>query len=130
MAAAGPRGIAFTIGRARDGSIAVAETRRAASTSRIAPGKGPISSMASSPDGKTLYFSASGKIWAVPSAGGEPRLIRSGDGVVADPSGRSLVIGTVEGGRYDCSAPRWNGVRSMRSPPTVPYRSRLSPAVL
>jgi len=96
MAAAGPRGIAFTIGRARYGSIAVAETSTGRITSRIAPGKGRISSIASSPDGKTLYFSVGGKIWSVPSAGGEPSLIRSGDGVAADPSGRSLVIRTVE----------------------------------
>jgi len=96
MAAAGPRGIAFTIGRARQGSIAVAETSTGRITSRIAPGKGRISSITSSPDGKTLYFSAGGKIWSVPSAGGEPSLIRSGDGVAADPSGRSLVISTVE----------------------------------
>jgi hypothetical protein len=99
IAAAGPRGIAFTIGQAREGSIAVAETSTGRITSRIAPGRGPISSIASSPDGKTLYFSAGGKIWSVPAAGGEPRLIRSGDGVVADPGGRSLVISTVEGAK-------------------------------
>jgi WD40 repeat protein len=99
MAAAGPRGIAFMIGRASDGSIAVAETSTGRITSRIAPGKGPVSSIASSPDGKTLYFAAGGKIWSVPSAGGEPRLIRPGDGVAADPNGRSLVITTVESAR-------------------------------
>jgi hypothetical protein len=96
MAAAGPRGIAFTIGPAPHVAIAVAETSTGRITSRIALGKGEISSIASSPDGKTLYFSAGGKIWSVPSAGGEPSLIRSGDGVTADPSGRSLVISTVE----------------------------------
>jgi hypothetical protein len=96
IAAAGPSGIAFMIGPAPRAAIAVAETSTGRITSRIAPGKGEISSIASSPDGKTLYFSAGGKIWSVPSAGGEPGLIRSGDGVIADPSGRSLVISTVE----------------------------------
>ncbi len=96
IAAAGPSGIAFMIGPAPHAAIAVAETSTGRITSRIAPGKGEISSIASSPDGKTLYFSAGGKIWSVPSAGGEPGLIRSGDGVIADPSGGSLVISTVE----------------------------------
>jgi eukaryotic-like serine/threonine-protein kinase len=96
MTAAGPSGIAFMIGPAPHAAIAIAETATGRITSRIAPGKGEISSIASSPDGKTLYFSAGGKIWSAPSAGGEPSLIRSGDGVIADPSGRSLVISTVE----------------------------------
>ncbi len=96
MTAAGPGGIAFLIGPAPHATIAVAETSTGRITSRIAPGKGRISSIASSPDGKTLYFSAGGKIWSVPSAGGEPGSIRSGDGVIADPGGGSLVIGTVE----------------------------------
>jgi len=96
MTAAGPSGIAFTIGPAPHTAIAVAETSTGRITSRIAPGKGRISSIASSPDGKTLYFSAGGKIWSVSSTGGEPSLIRSGDGVTADPSGSSLVISTVD----------------------------------
>jgi eukaryotic-like serine/threonine-protein kinase len=96
IAGAGPSWIAFMIGPAPHASIAVAETSTGRITSRIAPGKGEISSIASSPDGKTLYFSAGGRIWSVPSAGGEPSLIRSGDSVIADPSGGSLVITTVE----------------------------------
>ena len=96
MTAAGPRGIAFLIGPAPHAAIAVAETATGRITSRIAPGKGEISSIASAPDGATLYFSAGGKIWSVPSAGGTPSPIRSGDGVIADPSGKSLVVDTVE----------------------------------
>jgi hypothetical protein len=96
MSAAGPSGIAFMIGPAPHAAIAVAETSTGRITSRIAPGKGEISSIASSPDGKTLYFSAGGNIWSLPSTGGEPAPIRAGDGVTADPSGGSLVISTVE----------------------------------
>jgi DNA-binding beta-propeller fold protein YncE len=96
MTAAGPRQIAFMIG---PDTIAVAETATGRITSRIAPGKGGISSIASSPDGKTLYFSAGGRIWSAPSSGGESGLIRAGDIVRADPSGRSLVIETVEGAK-------------------------------
>ncbi len=96
MTAAGPGGVAFLIGPAPHAVIAVAETSTGRVIHRIDPGKGEISSIASSPDGKTLYFSAGGKIWSVPSASGVPSLIRSGDGVIADPSGGSLVITTVE----------------------------------
>jgi len=96
ITAAGPRDIAFVIGPPPHTTIAVAETATGRVTGRIATGKGEISSITSSPDGKTLYFSAGGNIWSVPSAGGEPSLIRAGDSVMADPSGRSLVISTVE----------------------------------
>ena len=96
MTAAGPRGIAFMIGPPPRTTIGVAETATGRMTSRITPGKGRISAIASSPDGKTLYFSASGKIWSVPSAGGDSRFLRGGDSVTADPGGRGLVISTVE----------------------------------
>jgi len=96
ITAAGPRDIAFMIGPPPHTTIALAETATGRVTGRIATGKGEISSITSSPDGKTLYFFAGGNIWSVPSAGGEPSLIRAGDGVMADPSGRSLVISTVE----------------------------------
>jgi hypothetical protein len=96
MTAAGPRGIAFMIGPPPHTTIALADTASGRVTERIAPGKGEIAAMASSPDGKTLYFSADRKIWSISSAGGEPRLIRTGDSVIADPDGRSLTIGTIE----------------------------------
>jgi Tol biopolymer transport system component len=96
MTAVGQRGIAFTIGPPPHTTIALAETDTGRITSRIDPGKGEIVALASSPDGKTLYFSAGGEIWSVPSAGGEPRPIRAGDSMAADPGGRSLVISTIE----------------------------------
>ncbi len=74
MAAAGPRAIAFVIGPAPHTTIALADTASGRVTNRISPGKGEITAMESSPDGKTIYFSAGGKIWSVPAAGsrGEP----------------------------------------------------------
>jgi len=96
---AGSSHIAFMIGPAPHTSIAVAETGTGRITNRIVPGKGEISSISSSPDGKTLYFSAGGKIWSAPSAGGQAGLVRAGDLVTADPNGRDLVIATVESAR-------------------------------
>jgi hypothetical protein len=96
MTAAGPRALAFMIGPEPHTTIGVAETATGRITGRIVPGKGEISAIASSPNGKILYFSAGGKIWSVSSAGGEPGFIRAGDSVTADPGGRSLVISTIE----------------------------------
>ena len=91
-----PREIAFVIGSEPHATIAVADTTTGRITHRISPGKGEIQSLASSPDGKTLYFAAGGAIWTVPASGGEQRTIRAGDGVAADPSGRYLLVSATE----------------------------------
>jgi hypothetical protein len=96
MAAVGRERIAFTIGRAPHAALAVASTATGRITTRIAPGKGEITSVACSPDEKTLYFAAAGKIWSVPLGGGEARFLRAGEAVSTDPDGRSLVISTSE----------------------------------
>jgi WD40-like Beta Propeller Repeat len=95
VAACGPREIAFMIGPEPHETIAIAEPASGRMVRTIAPGKGPVDSLACSPDGKTLYFAARGVIWNIPSSGpstAEARKIRSGDGVVADPSGSRLII--------------------------------------
>ena len=99
MAATGSRGIAFMIGPPPHTTIAVADTVSGRVATRIAPGKGEIVSIAASPDGKTLYFSADGKIWSVPTAGGAAAFVRTGDSVITDPDGKSLVISTIESSR-------------------------------
>jgi hypothetical protein len=94
VAACGPREIAFMIGPEPHETIAIAEPASGRMVRTIAPGKGPVDSLACSPDGKTLYFAARGVIWNIPSSGpstAEARKIRSGDGVVADPSGAALL---------------------------------------
>jgi Tol biopolymer transport system component len=100
MTAAGPREIAFVIGPAPHQTIAMADTTSGRITRRMALNKGDIVSLAASPDGKTLYAAAGGTIWAVPSSGGEPRMIRGGDSVTADPSGRQLVISVSESSKF------------------------------
>jgi hypothetical protein len=55
-----------------------------------------VDSISCSPDGKTVYFAARGSIWSTPSSGvsfgSRAEKIRAGDAVVADPSGRRLII--------------------------------------
>ena len=96
MTAAGPKEVAFVIGSAPHVAIEMADTSTGRITHRISPGKGEIRSLSASPDGSTLYFAASGAIWSQSIEGGQARMIRSGDSVVADPSGRALVIAQVE----------------------------------
>jgi sugar lactone lactonase YvrE len=49
-------------------------------------------SLAGSPDGRTLYYVDARVVWAMPSDGGQPRKIRDGDAVATDPNGRYLVV--------------------------------------
>jgi eukaryotic-like serine/threonine-protein kinase len=55
-----------------------------------------IWTLASSPDGKDLYYVTSGSVWSVPSQGGSPRKICAGDSVVADPNGHDLIVSLQE----------------------------------
>ena len=100
MTIAGPHEIAFVIGPPPHQTIAVADTATGRIVRRIPLNKGEITSLASSLNGKTLYAAAGGAIWAVSASGGEPRMIRAGDNVTADPSGRQLVISVNESSKF------------------------------
>jgi WD40-like Beta Propeller Repeat len=63
---------------------------------RIPFDKGSISSWAATPDGKTLFIAAGGNVWSIPADGGEPRIIRAGDSVGVDPSGKFLLVQVIE----------------------------------
>lgn len=55
-----------------------------------------VTSLAASPDGRTLYYTSDGNVWAIPAADGTPRKIASGDGVAVDPNGRELIVNLLE----------------------------------
>ena len=89
----GDREVAFLLGTPPDRTIAIASIADGRIVHRLQVGKGVlIQSLAASPDGKTLYYAASGSVWAIPTAGGEPRKIHDGDGVAADPRGQDLIV--------------------------------------
>jgi eukaryotic-like serine/threonine-protein kinase len=96
VAACGPREIAFVIGPEPHETIAFAEPASGRLVRTVASGKGPVESLACSPDGKKVYFASRGVIWGIassgPSAGSEARKVRSGDSVAADPSGSRLIV--------------------------------------
>jgi len=88
----GPGELAFAIGPAPRQTIAIADVSKNRITRRLQPGKGALYSLAASPDGRTVYLAAGGRIWSMPKEGGEIREICQGSEVVAHPDGRSLVV--------------------------------------
>jgi Tol biopolymer transport system component len=96
-AVAGNR-IAFAIGPEPRETIALADTATGRVSGRISPGKGVIQTLAASADGETLYFTAGGAVWAVGTAGGEPRRICPGQWVLVHPSG-GLIVARNDGTR-------------------------------
>jgi hypothetical protein len=89
----GEREIAFEMGVAPNQTLAVASASDGRMLRRLSATQGlTVVSLASSPDGNTLYYVASGTVWSIPATGGEPRKIVAGDEVTADPSGRQLIV--------------------------------------
>ena len=85
--------IAFRLGSPGHAVIAlasIADGRIAQRLSGAAPGN--MVGLSASPDGKTLYYSDSRTVWAVPAAGGQPRRIGPGYSVASDPNGKDLIV--------------------------------------
>ena len=137
VAACGPREVAFMIGPEPHQTIAFADPASGRLIRSIAPGKGPVESVSCSPDGKTVYFAASGFVWAMAvsdsSGAREARKIRAGDSVAADPSGRRLVVQTQESSQIHRFVVPLDGGSEREIPidpsfPTGPFQ--LSPSAL
>jgi len=86
-----------------DGHVAVVTDRRPAEVAIVSIADGRIvrrvpvnadhiASLASSPDGKTFYYSSAGVVWSIAATGGEARRLTAGDAVSADASGRYLIV--------------------------------------
>ncbi|HEV2245213.1 MAG TPA: protein kinase, partial [Terriglobia bacterium] len=74
-------------------ALAIASVKQGRIIQRFTATEGQkIDEVAASPDGKSIYYVSSGSIWSIPSQGGSPRRICAGDGVVADPNGRELIV--------------------------------------
>jgi hypothetical protein len=85
--------VAFQVGPPGNRLIAVASIAEGRIIRRFrGPAGGDITTLAASPDGRVLYCAAAGAIWTLPAGGGEPRKIRDGDAVIADPRGRELIV--------------------------------------
>jgi hypothetical protein len=97
MALVGNAMVAFMIGAGSGRTIAVASLTDRRITRRLEGSKGvDIESMVASPDGKAIYYAASGSIWTIPVNDGQPRRLRKGDSVTIDPYRQDLIIRLTE----------------------------------
>jgi len=88
--------VAFMAGTGSDQTIVIASARDGRITRRLQGVKGEhVTGLAASIDGKTLYYTASGNVWAIPASDGTPCKICAGDGVAVDPNGRDLIVNLI-----------------------------------
>ena len=93
MAEVGREQVAFMIGSGKNRTIGLASLSDRRITRRLDGPRGAlVNSMVSSPDGKTIYYSASDSIWAISASDGQPERLRSGQSVTVDPSGTQLIV--------------------------------------
>jgi len=88
---------AFIAGTGSDQTIVIASAGEGRIIRRLSGSKGAsVSNLAASPDGRTLYYTVDGTLWAIPADDGTPRKISAGDGVAVDPDGKGLIVNLVE----------------------------------
>ena len=89
----GEHEVAFRMGAGPAEIIAVAAVKDGRIVRRLQESAGKrIDSLTASPDGKTLYYVSAGSIWAMPSTGGAPRKMGSGDSISMDAGGQDLIV--------------------------------------
>jgi hypothetical protein len=99
--------VALMAGTGADQTIVIASASDGRIIRRLKGVKGEYAtSLAASVDGKTLYYTTSRNVWAIPAADGTPRKICAGDGVAVDPNGQDLIVNLNEK----------TGVRLVRAP--------------
>jgi eukaryotic-like serine/threonine-protein kinase len=92
-AALGNNEVAFVLGSGSGAMVVIASTTEGRIVRWLQGTKGRhITTLASSPDSKTIYFGADGYIWSIPALDGTPQRIADGENVSVDPNGRELVI--------------------------------------
>ena len=96
ITAVGRDEVAF-LQEAESGPISVASTANGQLRRRVPLSKGPIDTLAASPDGRTLFAVAGGAVWSIPMEGA-PTRICDGDHVAIEPSGRNLIVKRIDAG--------------------------------
>ncbi len=85
--------VAFLIGTAPQQEIAVASIQSGRVVRRLSATRGiAVSSMTCSEDGKTLFYTAGGSVWAVAIDGGQPKQLGAGDAVTLDRWRQELIV--------------------------------------
>jgi hypothetical protein len=96
VAPVGDKKVALIVGTGADRILAIASLDDGRIERRLASTRGAeiYTSLGSSPDGKTLYYTAGspGTVWSISTEGGEPKKIASADQMAVDPDGQHLVL--------------------------------------
>jgi len=79
----GERAVAFPLGLQGNMAIAIASLPDGRILRRLPAPKGAIESLASSPDGRRIFYISGQKVWSVSAEGGEPTKIGEADSVAA-----------------------------------------------
>jgi hypothetical protein len=85
--------VVLLLGAAGKQEVAIATITDGRIVRRIKGASGAgIQRMACSPDAKTIYYTASGSLWAISASGGTPRKLGAGDSVAVDPRNEDLIV--------------------------------------
>jgi eukaryotic-like serine/threonine-protein kinase len=97
IAMLGPDQVVFLAGAEGRRQVAVASISEGLLVRRLARVNGnDVGAIAGAPDGKTIFYVASGVVWSVSADDGEPKRIRRGDFVAVDPHGQYVIVQTNE----------------------------------
>ena len=126
IAQAGSDQIAFLLGRSPNQVIGLASAADGRITRRVdLPGGTQISCLASSADGKTIYYIANRTLWTLPATGGQPRKLARADAVALNPRTGEIVVQRNETGgthffRFDAVNGREQRIeiRTAEAPPS------------
>ena len=93
----GESAVAFPLGPRGKRVIAIASLPDGRIVRRLAVPGGVIDGLASSPDGRSIFYVSGQKVWSVPAGGGEPTRIGDGDGVAVGREGAVVTLNENDG---------------------------------
>jgi hypothetical protein len=100
ITAVGSQYAAMIMGRADSPDIAIVHTADGRLIRRFKSPTQTMSSLASSPDGRTLYYTTGGSVYSLSAEGGQPTKIGSGDSVTVEGDTGDLIVKLDESARF------------------------------
>ena len=89
--------VALMVGSGSQQALTLASVKEGRILRRFEDTEGkPISALAASPNGETLYYVSAGNVWSIPSEAGSSHKLCAGDGVAVDPNGKDLIVNLIE----------------------------------
>jgi tRNA A-37 threonylcarbamoyl transferase component Bud32 len=99
VTAVGSQQAAVVMGAAASPDIAIVHIADGRLIRRFKSPAPTMTSLAASPDGRTLFYTAGGSVWSLPAEGGQPTRIGDGDSVTVELDSGDLIVKLDEGAR-------------------------------